>query len=193
MPLDKKYLNQLRNTLHDQALMRREIIKQGGDALHHAKRAIFALHRDQLGEAKKKLDEALSLLKQLSKRYGKQPEMHTEGSYKAALEEYVEAVLLYQFVEKRSVGKITSIAVPTDVYLAGLSDVPGELYRYAIRAATAGDTKTVQDCEAMSSDILAELIEFDVTKYLRTKFDQAKAAHQKLEIVLYELAIRDKK
>lgn len=190
MPLDKKYIGHLRKTIHEHALMRRDVIKLAGDALHHAKRAIFALHRSDTKEAASKLDESLKLFKQLVKQYGRNPDMHTEGAYKAAVEEYVEAVLLYQFVSKGKISKISGIAVPTDVYLAGLADVPGELYRYAIRAATNGDKKTVQACEAMSSDILAELVEFDVTKYLRTKFDQAKAAHQKLEIILYELAIR---
>lgn len=190
MGIDKKYITGLRQHVHSHALMRRDVIKQAGDALHHAKRAIFALQRNNNAEAETKLAAAYDIFVKLHKSHKKNPGLKNEGSYKAALEEYVEASLLYQFVTKGKIGKVSKLAVDPDVYLAGLADLPGELYRYAVKAATAGDKALVTTCENMSGDIIAELIEFDVTKYLRTKFDQAKMAHQKLEIVLYELAIR---
>mgnify|MGYP006427846915 FL=1 len=51
----------------------------------------------------------------------------------------------------------------------------------------------VEQCTAMGNEIVGELIEFNFTKYLRTKFDQAKQAVHKLEIVQYELSLRSGK
>ena len=191
--LDKKYIGTLRTSLHKYASVRREVIKHSGDVLHHAKRAIFALHRDNKSEAMEKLALAENGLLDLIKTYKKEPKIWQEGSFKAALEEYVEAQLFFQFVKGKNLGKLKTVDIPHDVYLAGICDVPGELYRYAIKAATARDTKTVEQCTILAQDIIGELIECNLTSYLRTKFDQAKKAVQKLEIIQYELALRDNK
>ena len=42
-----------------------------------------------------------------------------------------------------------------------------------------------------AGDIIGELIEFNLTSYLRTKLDQAKQAVHKLEQVVYEVSIRE--
>jgi len=190
--LDKQYTSTIRKNLHAYASVRRDVIKYSGDALHHAKRAIFALHRGELDMAKMKILEAESLIKELHKKYKKYPSIREEGAYKAALEEIVEAVLFYAFVFNKKLTKLSAFEIDEEVFLAGLCDVPGELYRYAIQAATNHDSKTVARCLETAKEILSELMEFDFTKYLRTKFDQAKGAVHKLEIVRYEISLREK-
>ncbi len=59
-------------------------------------------------------------------------------------------------------------------------------------SATNSDSKTVYACQSMANEIIGELIEFHLTSYLRTKFDQAKQSTQKLEIVVYEMSLRGK-
>ncbi len=189
--LDKKYIGELRKSLHTYAGVRREVIKQSGDALHYSKRAIFALHRENEKEAIEKLDEAEKGLQHIIKTYKKLPAIWQEGSFKAALEEYVEAELFFQFIKGKKLGKIKKIDIPHVVYLAGLADVPGELYRYAIKAATKRDREMVNSCTVLAQDIIGELIECNLTSYLRTKSDQAKRSVQKLEIVQYELSLRE--
>jgi len=190
--LNKIYTKKLKNDLIAYATKRRDIIKMSDDALHHSKRAIFAMHRDNLDEAKQKISVAEKLLKQVSGKHGKDDRALNEGSYKAGLEEYVEAVLFYQFLTTGKIGEIKSLSVSPESYVAGLTDVPGELYRYAIKAATDRDIKTVKKCADMAQEIVGELIEFNLTSYLRNKFDQAKSAVQKIEKVVYELSLRDK-
>lgn len=189
MSLDKTYIQQLRQEMVARDTERREIIKSAGDALHHAKRAIFSLHRDNAKEAGQKIKEAEKLLRTLQKKYGEEI-LSGEGSYRAGVEEYVEAALFLQFLKTGEVGRIEHTEVDSEVYIAGLCDLPGELYRYAIKAATAGQIDMVKQCARASDDIIGELIEFNLTSYLRTKFDQAKQANQKLERVVYEVSLR---
>ncbi len=188
--IPKKYLQKLRSDLHAYALVRRDVIKMSDDALHHAKRAIFALHRENTSEAKGKLQETEALLAELRQRCKKDPRIADEGAYRAAQEEYVEAAVFFRFV---TTGKIGEVKIPTegDIYLAGLCDVPGELYRLAIRAATKKDMTLVKHCADTAAEIIGELIEFNLTSYLRTKFDQAKQAAHKLEDIVYETSIRN--
>lgn len=184
-------MNKLRASLHEYALVRREVIRETGDALHYAKRAIFSLHRDDQKEAKMKLEEAEAVFDKLHAKYENDVKTKDEGSYKAAVEEYVEAVLFYQFITTGKINEIKIFTIEPEVYLAGLCDVPGELYRYAIKAATNKDIKTVKKCSDAAGEIIGELIEFNLTSYLRTKFDQAKLAAQKLEYIVYESFLKD--
>jgi len=190
MSLNKKYLARLKKDSLEYAEKRRIVIKHSDDALHHSKRAIFAMHRDDLKEAEQKLAEAEKLFNELNKKYLNDRKVSAEGAYKAGLEEYVEAVLFYQFLTTGAIGEVKTLSVSGDVYLSGLCDVPGELYRYAIKSATEGNILIVKKCAAMAEEIVGELIEFNLTSYLRTKFDQAKTAVQKMEHVVYELSLK---
>lgn len=189
MLLQKKYITSLKKHTLSYANRRRDIIKQSDDALHQAKRAIFAMHRDNMKEAAQKIGQVEKKFKALQKKYKGDKRALTEGAYRAGLEEYVEAKLFYQFLSTGKIGEIKGMGITPESYIAGLCDVPGELYRYAIKAATEKDIATVKRCAAMAQTIVGALIEFNLTKYLRTKFDQAKSAVQKLERVVYELSL----
>jgi predicted translin family RNA/ssDNA-binding protein len=187
--LDKQYLKKMHANLHNYASIRREIIKYAGDAQHLAKRAIFEIHADNFKEAEKKLFESKKLLSDLAKKY-KASKIKTEGVYAEGIEEFVEAYIFYNLIINGRVGAISGVEINDESYLSGLCDVPGELYRYAIKAATAGNYVLAQKCNDMAKEIVGELIEFHFTKYLRTKYDQAKQALRKLEIVVYELSLK---
>jgi predicted translin family RNA/ssDNA-binding protein len=189
--LDKKYLGQLKSYLLTYAKSRLEVIELSNQGIHHAKRAIFALHRDDRKEAEEKLKQSGEILKSILNKYKKNPEILDEGAYKAGVEEFVEATLFYNFLTTGKIGEVKGLQVPPEVYVGGLCDVPGELYRYAIKSATVRDLKMTKQCAVTAQEIIGELIEFNLTSYLRTKFDQAKQAVQKLEQVVYEVSIRE--
>ncbi len=190
MMLNRTYLATLRNYLHTFAQVRRDIIDTSNQSLHAAKRAIFALHRGDNTVAKEKLEAANQLLVELRKRQKKYlAQLVEEGAYRAATEEYVEADLFYQWVTTGKMGQSVKDIAP-ELYIAGLCDVPGELYRYAIRAATKRDMKAVIAASQAANEIIEELVQFDLTSYLRTKYDQAKQAAHKLDQVVYEVSIR---
>lgn len=188
--LNTSLLSKIRKDLLSYADVRQKVIRDSNDALFQAKRAIFSLHRDQVKEAKEKLDTSKTLLVKISKEYGKDDRVLDEGAYKAAIEEFVEAELFYQFVTTHKIGEVKGIKVSPESYVGGLTDVPGELYRFAVKAATARDEKTVKACADVAEEIIGELIECNLTSYLRNKFDQAKTAVHKLEHVVYELSLR---
>ncbi len=191
--INTTYLNTLKNNLHEYHTKRRDIINKSGDAQHHAKRAIFAMHRGDMKEADERLKLAGDTFIKLYKEIKKDARMLNEGSYRAGVEEYVEAILFHQFLTKGKVDKVPGLPIDTEVYLGGLCDVPGELYRYAIKSASEKNFAMVRQCAEMGEEIIGALIEFNLTSYLRNKFDQAKQAVHKLEIVVYEVSLRNEK
>ncbi|OGH64873.1 MAG: hypothetical protein A2821_00125 [Candidatus Magasanikbacteria bacterium RIFCSPHIGHO2_01_FULL_41_23] len=183
-------MTNIKNNLNVYSEDRRDVIKLAGDALHSAKRCIFALQRDNMEEANEKLAVVEKIFGEINFKHKKNPALLSEGAYEAALEEYVEACLFFSFVTKRKIIFVSKIKMSDNSFIAGLCDVPGELYRYALKAATKRNFKTVAECAAAAEEIIGSLIEFDLTSYLRTKFDQAKQAGQKLEQVVYEVSLR---
>ena len=121
---------------------RRTIIENGNAALRLAKQAIFALHRNNVDEAKKHLEAAETTFTNSEEIISDFPKLNYQGAHRAALEEYVEAKLFLDYVEQGKFGPIPKRARRPDAYLAGLSDFTGELVRLATRKATNGSMRS---------------------------------------------------
>ncbi len=190
MTLDKKYFNEVRQELLSYSAKRQEIIKESSQAQFLAKKAIFAMQRDDESEAQNYLGQAEKIIVDLNIKHRKDTGIFEEGSYKAGLEEFVEASIFNQYLQKKTIGKLSKIKVDTDIFVGGLCDVPGELLRYAIKSATERKYDEVKRCRQTADEIIGELVDMNLTGYNRQKFDQAKQALHKLEQVLYEVSIR---
>ena len=189
--LNKKYLATIRTQILGYHTKRREVIKSAGDAQHFAKKAIFAFQRDDKKVGEECLAQSEKMLLALQKQFKGDSALFDEGAYLAGVEEYVEAYLFKQFCDGKELGKISGLPIEPDTYIGGLCDLPGELYRYAIKSATAKNFAMVKKCHACAEEIIGELVDMDLTGYNRQKFDQAKQALHKLEQVVYEVSIRE--
>jgi translin len=188
--LDKKYFQAVRQELLNYATKRREVIKFAGDAQFLAKKTIFSLQGGNKKEAKISLSEAKKILMELSKKYKATADLFDEGSFKAALEEYVEAELFFSFVENKIITKAKDLKIDSDIYIGGLCDVPGEILRFAIKSATERNLAEVKRCYSAAEEIINEMVDMNLTGYNRQKFDQAKQALNKLQQVVYEVSLK---
>ncbi len=188
--LDKKYFQEVRKELLNYALKRREVIKFAGDAQFLAKKTIFSLQGGNLVESKKILAESKKIILELNKKFKATAELFDEGSFKAALEEYVEAELFLSFVENKKITKIKDLKIDSNIYIGGLCDVPGEILRFAIKSATERNISEVKRCYAWAEEIINEMVDMNLTGYNRQKFDQAKQALNKLQQVVYEVSLK---
>src|SRR3989338_9228547 len=169
---------------------RRELIGVSNTALSKAKQAIFAAHRDDEKEAARLLKEVENTFDMLEKKFKAIEGLRWEGAYRAALEEYVEAKLFYEFLRTGAVAEIKTVSLDADGYLAGLSDFTGELTRKAVQRATQGKVGEVKKLAEVVRDVVEQLIKFDLTGYLRTKYDQSKQNLKRVEEVLYDIKMR---
>jgi len=168
---------------------RRQIISASNIILHDSKRVIFALHRGEIKKAGESLREIEKNLKSLEKKFG-HTRINQEGAYKAGAEEYVEAKMFFKVLKNQKVDKITEVNLIVDSYLGGICDLTGELVRLAINLASNKKFNEVEKIKIVINNILAELVEFDMTGYTRTKYDQAKGNLRKIEQMDYEIKLR---
>ena len=187
--IDKKFFQQLKKDYSKSEGERRQIISQSNMILHDSKRVIFSLHRADIKIAEESLADIESRLSHLDKKFG-HTRLMFEGSYKAGVEEYVEARLFHSYISEKSISKFPKLKIDFDCYLGGISDLTGEMVRLAINSAAKGRLDEVEKIKDAINDILAQLVEFDFTGYLRTKYDQARTNLRKIEQINYEIKIR---
>ena len=188
--LKKKFINSLKKDYDKHNSERRQIISRSNTILHDSKRVIFSLHRGDDKKAKDSLKEITKNLIEVQKKFGVK-RVNEEGSYRAAVEEYVEARLFHEIMEGKKADFFADVEISYDSYLGGISDVTGELVRRATNLAAAGDRQAVERIKKMIGDIMQEMVEFDMTGYLRTKYDQARGNLRKIEQMAYDISLRE--
>ncbi len=189
--IDKALFVSHNKDLQQYYLLRHDLVQKSSLMISTSKKAIFSLHKLDIKKSQEQLDQVKILMKDINKLCKKSDWLLTEGSLAAGLEEYVEATLFKQFIENKKVGAIKApIDIDARIYIAGLCDVLGEVYRYSIKMASEKNIKEVDRCIEFSAEVIEQLLDFDLTKYLRTKFDQAKQASRKMEMISYEIRLR---
>ena len=186
---NKKFIEKLKKEHLENDNERKQIIALSNIILYDSKRIIFALHRGDMKKAIDKFNETEKILNKLEIKFGHK-RLYKEGVYKAGVEEYVEAKMFYFVLTGKKIDKIKKIKLNFESYLGGICDLTGELVRKAINEASNENFKEVKKNKKIINDIMAELVEFDMVGYLRTKYDQAKNNLRKIEQINYEIKIR---
>jgi len=190
--INKKFIQKLKKEYNKRESERTQIIGLSGVVLHNSKRIIFALHRGDIQKAGKNLIETEKILQKLEKKFSHK-RISEEGSYRAGAEEYVEAKMFYLIIAGEKIDRIKKINLDPVIYLGGICDLTGELARKTVNEAANGNLDEVEKMKRAINEIMAELIEFDMVGYLRTKYDQAKNSLRKVEQIDYEIKIRSGK
>ena len=187
--INKNFIKKLKENYKKNNDERRQIISLSNVILHESKRVIFALHRDDLKTTKDMLAGIENIILKLESKFGKK-RLSEEGSFKAGAEEYVEAKMFFLVMSEKKIDKIKNINLGYESYLGGICDLTGELVRRAVNQAASGKLKEVEKNKEIINKIMTELVEFDMTGYLRTKYDQARGNLRKIEQIDYEIKIR---
>jgi len=106
--INKKFIQKLKSEYAKTEGERRQIISLSNVILHDSKRIIFYLHRSEVAIAKDSFANIEQILKKLEKQFGVK-RIYEEGSYKAAVEEYVEAKMFYFVLTGKKVDKIPGV------------------------------------------------------------------------------------
>ncbi len=189
---EKEFFSSLKETYQKNESERRQIISASNNILFESKKIIFALQKEDKKKAEKALKDVKESFISLQKKFNI-ARLNKEGAFKAAAEEYLEAYTFYQATCNKKIGKIKDIDFEYDSYLGGVCDMVGELVRFSTNKAAQGKFSSVSDSKKKAEIILEELSDFDMTGYLRTKYDQARGHLRKLEQMAYEIKIRNRK
>jgi predicted translin family RNA/ssDNA-binding protein len=188
--IDTKEFANLKKQMEEYDAARDTIIKESRDITKLSKQAIYSLHRHDTKTAKQQLIEAEKVIAKLLKEIKRDPTLRT-GGFSASLEEYTEAKAFLHFLEKGVLISCKDLkVVEAEEYLLGLCDLTGELMRYAVLQATKRDKKAVEQARNLIDAIYGQFVMFDFrNSELRKKYDSIKYNLQKVENVLYDMAL----
>ncbi len=186
------FLKQLKQDYQNNDSERRQIISTSNNILFLAKKIIFTLQRQDLKIAEDKIKNLENELKKLTKKFGTQ-RLQKEGAYRAAVEEYLEGKTFYTIIKGKKIKAVSGLNLNYESYLGGICDMIGELVRYATNQAAKGNFSEVAKIKKIANDLMAQIVDFDFTGYLRTKYDQARGHLRKLEQMAYEIRLRKEK
>ena len=186
--IEPKFLEKLKKDYKANESERRQIISASNNVLFEAKKIIFALQREDFKIAEEKIND---IENNLEKHFGS-ARLNREGAYKAGVEEYLERKTLYLVIKNKKIEAVSGLELDYEGYLGGICDMIGELVRYATNQAAKGKFNAVTKTKKISEETMNQLIDFDMTGYLRTKYDQARGHLRKLEQMTYEIKLRNK-
>jgi translin len=187
--IDKKEFEQMRSELEQYDDRREELIRAGRDIIKLSKQIIYAVHRKDIADAETNIKTIKEKTKSLSSAVKKDPKLDI-GSFKAAVQEYVEALCYYHFVKSKKLPTRKELEVDSEYYLMGICDFTGELVRYAVNAGINGDTESVVEIKKLIEEIYNEIMQFDFRNgELRKKSDQVKWDLKKLDDLVFSLKL----
>ena len=155
-----------------------------------AKHAITLMRQDGYQEARLLLAGAERVLKSVRRLFSRQPQLASEGFFREALEEYVEAKAYLSFLTGKSMAIPSSIPLDTDEALGGVCDFTGELVRKAMSIADLEHRKEIKLYIQVTQKIMDELSHVSFSGKLREKYDDLERNLVRLERIAYELKIR---
>ncbi|MEM4263429.1 MAG: hypothetical protein QW666_00855 [Candidatus Woesearchaeota archaeon] len=193
LTFDKKAFSEMRKEMEVFDAAREQLIKDSRDILKLAKGAIYSVHRHDLKEAERQLEEAKAAIKKMNLLLKKDESLASVGAYSEALEEYVEASCYFNLAKNKKLLSAKDLGVCTHTYLPGLCDLVGELVRKAVNSSIKGDFDTALEIKDFVADIYEELMMFDFRNIpARKKFDTIKYSLEKLENLVLELKLKQK-
>ncbi len=112
-----------------------------------------------------------------------------------ALQEYVEARMLWSVTRKEPLPLAGELGVSSVVYLSGVGDLVGEVRRLALDALSRGDLREAEASLRLMEELFHLLLSFDVPRSLlplKPKQDSARALLERTrsEVVLAQVMAR---
>jgi len=154
---------------------------------------IYAVHRGDLTQAQSLIKEIEKERSDLNKITHHSTFLLSEGSYKIAVQEYVEALLYFHVIKNKKMPTHTQLKVQSKHYLLGLCDLTGEIVRKAVYLAGKGQYKEVIKFKDLVDQIYGELLKFNFREpEIRRKFDSIKYDLKKLEDLVLDLKLKGK-
>ena len=158
MPALKTILREIKGELKEKEKVREKAQKDMRKATSLSKQAILLIHQKKMRKAAKLIGEARKIISELGETSNKYPDIVYSGLFSAALQEFSEANILINLVEKTAFVTPEEIDVPSVDYVLGLSDVIGEYRRMALDALREGKVEKGEECLKIMDEIYTELM-----------------------------------
>ncbi len=164
--------------------------KTSSEVLSKSKQAIFTAHDGEIKEAEKILKQARDLLKELNEKYNRSNRLQFEGSYRACVEEFLEANFFIAVLKNQELKLYKDFDFGPEEYIGGLCDLTGELVRQAVLLGNKKNLNKIKKYTQITKQVVGFMMKLYLSGKTRQKFDEAKRNLKRLEQIIYEINLR---
>lgn len=154
--------------------IRDDLMRLSRDVLKYSGRSIESFHRKQIDQTEQNLEKAENNLIELTKILETEPSFYQLGLVNVALQEYTEAKLLLDIVEKGKFSTVEELKVTEQTYLLGIADLIGELRRYTLEKLLEGEIVKAKSVYNIMKEIYGTFMQIDYGKNLVSDFRRKK-------------------
>jgi translin len=158
---------------------REESLKLSREAIRFCSAAIRSIHRGELSEAERLMNDAGAALKRIYELLEKHQDIRYAGFVDGAEQEYAEARSVYSITTAQRILTPEEVGVDPVNYLGGLGDTTGELRRHILDLIREGRPQEGEIFLGIMEEIYHLLMLFDypdaITRGLRRKSDLARS------------------
>ncbi len=164
--------------------------RTSSEILSKSKQAIFTAHDGKIKEAEKILIQARDLLKDLNKKHNRSNRLQFEGSYRACVEEFLEANFFIAVLKDKELKLNTNFQFGPEEYIGGLCDLTGELVRQAVLLGNKKGLVKIKKYTKITKEVVGFMMKLYLSGKTRQKFDESKRNLKRLEQIIYEINLR---
>jgi translin len=151
----------IRETLTQRDAARERVLPLCRDVIRHCSKAIRAVHRQEVDEARTILQSARDLLDEIDGLVEPGSELARAGLVRDAHKEYTEGMAVLAIVRGERPPEPEELKTDPVDYLHGLGDTVGELRRYLLDSMRKGDLSRGEEFLSAMDDIYSILITMD--------------------------------
>lgn len=171
-------LMELRKTLIGRQKAKEKVLDMSRKITWYSKQAIMAIHRGELGRAKRRLGLAQKIIDRIESVCAGHPDLKYTGGLFSAYQEYVEAHVFLKLVKEGKFPNPKELGIPSTSFVLGLADVVGEFRRRVLDSLRSGDLGGAEECLNIMEEIYTELTRVEnsylLASNLRRKCDVAR-------------------
>jgi predicted translin family RNA/ssDNA-binding protein len=207
--MEKNVFDVIRHLYDKENIEREKVIQDSREINALSKKVIYSLHREDIDSADKSIIELKKKVNLLIEVYGNTKNSYS-GSYKVAIQEYIEAMAYFYFVKKgelfqtdllgienkenlNNLNNLNNLKHDIDMehYILGLCDLSGELVRKALNDGISGNYESVFKIQKFLSNLFNELAQIDFRNgEIRKKVDSLRWDLRKIEEMAFSLKIK---
>jgi len=154
--------------------IRDDLMRLSRDVVKYSGRSIESFHRKQINQTEQNLEKAENNLIELTKILETEPSFYQLGLVNVALQEYTEAKLLLDIVEKGKFSTVEELKVTEQTYLLGIADLIGELRRYILEKLLENEIEDAKSVYNTMKEIYGTFMQIDYGKNLVSDFRRKK-------------------
>jgi translin len=151
--------------------------------------AIIQVHRGNIAQATKTLNDAKESLGELQGLLSAHSELPQLGQALVAFQEYAEARLVFQMKKNGKLASLREVGTSSTAYLLGMLDFVGEMRRMTLDELRRGNADEAQKLLSTMEKVYEDLMSLDRTSILPNFRRKLDAARRILETTRGDVAI----